>query len=184
MPEIGKIIFVVGVAAALAACDARDLEAAPWRVLHDVRGDRSAEVAAHGGEYPAHQVAELEREACRRSDAHVAVSGLLAELVSARGARGETEVFPCAADTARFRPDPAARASRRAEIDAAAGDFVLGFVGSTAGWQRPDALLRLFRLVRDRRPEARLLVLTPGVEAFTELLSAELSRRSKSSRKL
>jgi glycosyltransferase involved in cell wall biosynthesis len=131
-------------------------------------------VAAHGGELPSDRVLELEREACARADAHAAVSGLLAELVQARGARCEAEVFPCAADTERFLPDPRARAECRAEIGADDGSFVLGFAGSAAGWQRPDALLRLYKLIAERRDDPHLLVLTPDVAEFRDLLAREL----------
>ena len=168
------VLHARGYQAALVACEARDLEGARWKVLHDVRGDRSAEVASHGGELPADRVEELEREAFRRSDAHAVVSGLLAEVVHARGASGEAEVFPCAADTERFRPDPQARRSRRDQVGASDESFVLGFVGSVAGWQRPDALLRLFQLVAERESDPHLLVLTPAVDAFRELLIREL----------
>lgn len=168
------VLHARGYQAALAACDARDLEGALWRVLQDVRGDRSAEVAAHGGEAPAERVAEWEREACRRSDASVAVSHALADLVQARGARPPVEVFACAADTRRFRPRPEEGAARRAAAGIPGEAFVTGFLGSDAGWQRPDALLALHRRILARRPDAHLLVLTPAVERFEALLSAGL----------
>jgi glycosyltransferase involved in cell wall biosynthesis len=143
----------------------RGLDAA---ILHDVRGDRAAEVRAFGGEAPPEVIAEREAVACREADANACVSTALRERL--RELHGiDADVFPCAADTDRFRPDEDARGDLRARLGA--GDrFLLGYLGSAAGWQRPDAALALFRRVQELRPGALLLVLTPDVPAWLRLL--------------
>lgn len=66
------------------------------------------------------------------------------------------DVIPTCADLDRFRPDP------RVQKDG----FVLGYVGSVGTWYRFDMVLECFRLILDRRPEARLLVINRGEGAI------------------
>lgn len=163
----GAVLHARGYLAALAAIGAR--KALPGsRVLHDVRGDRPAEVRIHGGEHAPERVAELEGVACRLSDAHLAVSGVLAEVLARRHGVSAT-VFASAADTEHFRPDPEGRARIRAELGLR-DELLLGFVGSCAPWQKPEGVLALFARLREERPGARLLILSPDEAAWRRRL--------------
>ena len=140
----------------------------PGAILHDVRGDRAAEVAAFGGEAPSEVVSAREAEACREADAHACVSTVLRDRLHALHGV-QAEVFPCAADTDLFRPDEDARGDLRARLGAGER-FLLGYVGSAAGWQRPDAVAALHARLRAARPDALLLVLTPDVAEWIAIL--------------
>lgn len=167
---LGAILHARGYLATLAALQARD--ALPGSaIVHDVRGDRPAEVRAHPeeGEASPERVAEREAMACQGADAHLAVSEPLASLLRARHGV-DASVFACAVDCERFRPDPAGRARVRSELGLGER-FVLGFVGSCAGWQQPGALAGLFEKLRTFRPDARLLVISPDHEAWTRELA-------------
>jgi len=162
------IVHARGALAANIAASAR--RHGGFALLHDVRGDRVAEIGTFGGETTARVAAELERAACRAADAHACVSAPLRDVLRERHGVA-AEVFPCAADTRAFRPDDDARERTRAELDL--GDaLVLGFIGSAAGWQRPDAIVALFARVAALKPDARLVVLTPDMDAWATMLLA------------
>lgn len=163
------IIHCRGDLATCVAVRARDAGLS-CRILYDVRGDRSAEVRAFGGEALPEVVEGREAEACRGADALACVSNPLRErLAELHGV--DAEIFPCAADTDVFRPDEEARAELRAHLGV--GDrFLLGFVGSAAGWQRPDAVAALGQRIRSLREGSLLLILTPDVERWIAALEA------------
>ena len=79
------------------------------------------------------------------------------------------EVFACAADTDAFRPDEEARREVRAQLGAGER-FLLGFVGSSAGWQHPEAVAALLLRLRALRPDASLIVLTPDLDEWQQRL--------------
>lgn len=149
---------------------ARRVRLAHAALLLDSRGAMEEEARAHPGAFDPDFIRWLVSQACALSDARVAVSHALARYLRERHGASTRDVFPCAADTRRFRPDESARARGRAALGAG-GDFVLGFVGGLAGWQRPDALGALFLAVRRLRPGARLLVVTPQVEEYRAFLA-------------
>ncbi len=77
-------------------------------------------------------------------------------------ARGPVAVLPCGVDTGHFRPDPAARAARRAELGVPKGGRVLVYVGKAGGWYLSEEILDFARELRDAGShDWRLLVLTP-----------------------
>ncbi len=162
------IVHARGSLAGAVAARARRLGLLSMRLVHDVRGDRVAEIAAFGGERAADDALRLEAEACRAADACLAVSGPLRDLLRSRHGVG-AGVFPCAADTESFAPDSASRAARRARLGA--GDaIVIGFAGSLAPWQKPEAVIAVFRAILAVRPQARLLVLTPEGDGWARRL--------------
>jgi glycosyltransferase involved in cell wall biosynthesis len=163
------ILHARGYLGALVALAARE-EMPQARVIHDVRGDRPAEVRLHGGESSPERVADMERRVAASADAHLCVSRPLQALLRQRYGVA-AEVFPCVADTQSFRPDMEARRRVRAALGLGEA-FVLGFVGSCAPWQRPDAVAALFASLLRLRPGARLLVLSPDRDAW----DAELRR--------
>jgi glycosyltransferase involved in cell wall biosynthesis len=74
----------------------------------------------------------------------------------------DVAVLPCGVDTAHFRPDPGARAARRAEIGAPDGARVLVYVGKAGGWYLSEEILDFARELRaSSAQDWRLLVLTP-----------------------
>ncbi|HSB82311.1 MAG TPA: glycosyltransferase, partial [Candidatus Methylomirabilis sp.] len=68
-------------------------------------------------------------------------------------------VVPCCYDPRMVRRDETAIERLRVELNAAA-DFLLAYAGSLSAWNRPEAILAVFRAFRAIRPDARLLLLT------------------------
>jgi glycosyltransferase involved in cell wall biosynthesis len=102
----------------------------------------------------------------RESDAVVCVSRRLKERMVERYGLGPEQaerirVYPSVASRDRFAFDPA----RRERLRAALGlrdRFVVIYNGNLLGrWQVPDKLVEVFRLIREDRPDAFFLVLTP-----------------------
>jgi glycosyltransferase involved in cell wall biosynthesis len=67
-------------------------------------------------------------------------------------AHAPVTVIPTCADLDRFAPGPEARLL----------PFTLGYVGSIGTWYLFDEVLACFALIRERRPDARLLVVNRG----------------------
>ncbi|RMG06917.1 MAG: hypothetical protein D6731_24780, partial [Planctomycetota bacterium] len=140
--------------------------------VYDVRGDALAERALHlrgrgdaGGlrvRLGARRLLAAERRAVRHAAAVLCVSDALRRTLAARhGARaGEAFVVPCCHDPARFRPDPALRASwrRRLGLEDA---FVLAYAGGLGGYHEPEAVARAAFVARRLRPDAHLLWVCP-----------------------
>jgi glycosyltransferase involved in cell wall biosynthesis len=86
---------------------------------------------------------------------------------SFRDSRAPTSVIPCSVDLDHFRiPDEAARlqARRALGLEGHAGP-VLVYLGSLGTWYMVDEMVELFAAVRERFPEARLLVVSPDSAA-------------------
>lgn len=64
-------------------------------------------------------------------------------------------VIPTCADLQRFAPQPAPQ-----------GDFVLGYVGSAGTWYLFEAVVAAFARLRERMPDARLLVVNRHEHAY------------------
>lgn len=101
----------------------------------------------------------IEAEVFRSADMLAVVSDELAGYVTSRGAApGRVHVIRNAADTARFHP--AVAPTRLPGVPDSA--FVVGFSGSLKVWHGLDTLLPAFRALRDRRPDAHLLLVGEG----------------------
>lgn len=118
----------------------------------------------------------LESFVLRRADAVVTLcEGMRGELVS-RGVPPErVSVVPNAVDIAAFPGAPRARdagLSRRLDLD---GRLVLGFIGSFYHYEGLDLLIRAVPAIRERLPEAAVLLVGGGPEdARLRALAAEL----------
>lgn len=81
-------------------------------------------------------------------------------------------VIPNGIDTARFRPDPEARARMRQALGLAAADVLVGLVGRDDPVKDIDGFLTACRLLSRRHPQARFLLagqgLGPGGRAAAE----------------
>jgi len=101
----------------------------------------------------------IEAEVFGTADALAVVSDELVPYVTARGAPGgRVQVIRNAVDTRHF--SPAVPAARPADIPDHA--FVVGFSGSLKAWHGLETLLPAFRALRERLPEAHLLVVGEG----------------------
>lgn len=67
-------------------------------------------------------------------------------------------VIPTCADLDRFRPLPRAEASSAV--------FTLGYVGSAGTWYQFDRVVECFRILRQKRPDARFLVVNRNEHEF------------------
>jgi glycosyltransferase involved in cell wall biosynthesis len=84
--------------------------------------------------------------------------------------------FHCVANARDARlfspPEPADREARRAELGVAPGEPLLVYAGSAlSGKYRGEAVLRMFRAVRQRRADAKLLLLMPDHAEAKALLA-------------
>jgi glycosyltransferase involved in cell wall biosynthesis len=89
------------------------------------------------------------------------------------GERTLVETIPCCVDTARFRPDPEARANARRKLGL--GDrTVVVYAGSLGSWYREREMVSFVRRFKSLVPDALFLVLTRSpVVALKSQLSAE-----------
>ena len=102
-----------------------------------------------------------EREVFARADHVVAVSAAMKGYVMRQGVpEARVTVLPNGVDGGRFHPGVDGRELRARH---GLGEHpVIGFVGSLKPWHGIDLLLDAFRSVRERHPEARLLVVGDG----------------------
>lgn len=119
-----------------------------------------------------------ERDFFREADAIVSLTRAARDQMATRpdGERplAPVMVIPCCVDFDHFVLAGAAqRTQTRDELGIAADATVVGYLGSLGGNYMLDEMLRLFVAVRDRRPGARLLMVTRG--PLAEILMAALA---------
>jgi glycosyltransferase involved in cell wall biosynthesis len=86
--------------------------------------------------------------------------------------REKTTVIPCSVDLDHFDPalySTEQRNSLRASLGVEGGELLCGYSGSIGTWYRPEPMFKLFSMVRETRPRAKFLFLTPDSPA--EVLS-------------
>ena len=107
--------------------------------------------------------------------------GTLDRLMSSRFSAGLTHRFACGqeagralygsspftflpngVDAAAFAPDPAVRASLRAELGVGEGDLLLGHIGRFCQQKNHGYLIDIFEEIHRRRPDAKLVLLGQG----------------------
>jgi hypothetical protein len=157
------------------------------RVIAEIEGDDLAEVAYRARAAPLHRRWALrlehayydavDRRIVHESDAVLCVSQHLKDVLITRyaldPARAERiTVMPTFASRAEFFFDPA----RRARVRRATGletRFVVVYSGNLrAAWQVPDRVVQVFTLIRETRPDAFLLALTPDGDRIEPHLRA------------
>lgn len=125
-------------------------------LLFDIRGFWADE-RTDGGIWPkggrTYRVAKrLEKSLMLAADHIVTLTHASKEVIAAfpyfRGNPPPITVIPTCANLDRFKPDPTQRRS----------EFTLGYVGSIGTWYLFDEVIECFRLLRERRANARLLV--------------------------
>jgi glycosyltransferase involved in cell wall biosynthesis len=100
----------------------------------------------------------------RRADVVSCVSSEVGRAATARGATRERIVItPCTADPHRFHPQVDGTAVRE-RLGLAPDHVVFGWVGSFRRFHGLHDIVRAFRLVVDRLPDARLLLVGDGAE--------------------
>lgn len=108
----------------------------------------------------------------RRVAGAIAGTEAAAEVLAGAGYDNPLVVIPqFGVDPARYRPDPAARAHRRATLGIGSGDFLIGFVGRLVREKGVHLLLSALQVLR----EAHLVIVGSGPER------EQLARAAKSS---
>lgn len=139
---------------ALMAIGAKRLTGIPF--LFDMRGFWADE-RVDGDLWPAggrnyRAVKRLERTFLREAERIVTLTDasvpFVRELVPVPDELPPLDVIPTCADLERFRPDLSARPT----------SFTLGYVGSIGTWYLFDELLECFKLLIERRDDARMLI--------------------------
>jgi glycosyltransferase involved in cell wall biosynthesis len=152
--------------------------AGPWPIVADLRGIRPEEYLlglgrseSELGPSETRALARLraeEREARAAAARIVCVSGPFREHL---GGDARVAVIPNAGEE-RPAPGEEERAKLRAGLGFPGGAPVFVYSGSLAAWQCGADAVELFREIRERRPEARLALLTHDREAAEALVRA------------
>lgn len=150
------------------------------RLVLDHRGLLSEEYVLQGKiarRGPVHHLLRrLERWAIRRADAIACVSERLRQrtLRWQPAAAGKVVVIPCCYDPEVARRDEEATERLRGELALdPAWDFVLAYAGSLSAWNRPEAILAVFRAFRAVRSRTQLLLLTANLPAAQATFGSE-----------
>lgn len=92
--------------------------------------------------------------------------------------RDRLTVIPCCADFSHFKlATPVTRQLARGYFKIPQDSLVLGYLGSVGGMYTPERFLQLVDLAAARFPNLQVLVLTPDLEAFLELMRLKLPSR-------
>lgn len=74
------------------------------------------------------------------------------------------EVIPCSVDTELFNPEKineGFRSQLKKEMNIREDDFIISYLGSVGGWYLTDEMMRFFKMLIARIPNARFLFITP-----------------------
>ena len=123
-----------------------------------------------------------ERDFFREADAIVSLTQAARDQIATRPAgerpRAPVMVIPCCVDFDHFvLANATQRKQTRDELGISKDATVVGYLGSLGGNYMLDQMLRLFVAVRDRRPGARLLMVTrnPPAEILVAALAHDIS---------
>ena len=131
------------------------------KYLFDMRGfwaDERVDGGIWKANGPLYRIAKsFERRFLARADAIVSLTHAAAAALRSRpGVKSPIRVIPTCADLSRFRP-----------LDQGAGHgFVLGYVGTVGTWYMFSEALEAFKLLLERRPDARMLIVNRGEHAI------------------
>jgi glycosyltransferase involved in cell wall biosynthesis len=106
-------------------------------------------------------VKKLERQYFLNADHTVTLTHASAELISNFDYLKENKfpitVIPTCADLERFRP-----------VKSNSKDFVLGYLGSVGTWYLFDEVLECFKLIREKKPNAKLLIVNRNEQEYVK----------------
>lgn len=119
---------------------------------------------------------DIEAQAARRADAVLTRSRKAISILRARAGAGTAEgkfhVVSNGRDKALFSPKEAAdRVAVRERLGIAADAPLVVYAGSLGPQYSPEAMLSLFGLIRESRPDAHFLVLSGSPEVMKDLVS-------------
>lgn len=156
----------------------------PWRrflLVWDCRGDSPAEFADRY--HPRNLLLRLaramrlngfhrdRRRAARACDRAVFVSSTLEALAAPLLGGKPRRVIPCTASETLFTFDPAVRDAARRDLGFSPDDRVFIFSGSLAPYQCFDESVALYAAIRAVDDRARLLIVTPALDAAQRRLA-------------
>jgi glycosyltransferase involved in cell wall biosynthesis len=109
-----------------------------------------------------------ERRLVKESDCVVVLTQAAKEQIVQWKLRDRIEVIPCCVDLNLFNPELGQQSDRvglRSTLGIGAHDFVLLYLGSLGTWYMTDEMLAFYEKLRDVRPDAKFLMLTPDIDA-------------------
>lgn len=155
------------------------LRGTPCPLVFDADGLPLDERVDFAGQSPTGMVhrflRDVEAQAARRADVVLTRSAKAVDILHARAgagtARDKFHVVTNGRDAERFKPaDAAQRAQTRRELGLAVEAPLLVYAGSLGAQYCMEEMLRLFALIRERRPDAHWLILTGSPEAVQPAL--------------
>ncbi len=170
-----RVIHAHNLYSAALALSARRLHG--YKVILDYHGRIPEEYVflGKGGEPSRKALESLERWCARHADHVIVVSDKLRDYLIDRYKIEATKisVIACCSDQTNFCWNTARRDAARHERGLA-GKLVCTHLGSFFEWYEPELLVHLFNQIRNRVPNAHLLVITPSREATREYLTTRL----------
>jgi glycosyltransferase involved in cell wall biosynthesis len=106
-----------------------------------------------------------EREACRGADGVLCVSKPMIRQVAQRHGLADAKLGLAPNHTGEIRWKEEFRDAARKELRVAEGTLLVVWSGTMAAWQKPEESALLVKAMQERRPDARLLFLTPDTSA-------------------
>jgi glycosyltransferase involved in cell wall biosynthesis len=155
------------------------------KLIFDIRGLMAEEYADAGiwgeGSPPFRVVKRLERAGIRRAEQIVVLTERLRDWLIARKLKPaeQIEVIPCCVDFARFAESQKGGVEAGAEDARAESRFEVVYAGSLLGLYLVEEMGRLFKAIKEQRPNAylRILSVSPPEQGARSLKRAGLDER-------
>ena len=113
-----------------------------------------------------------EKEFLQQADSIVSLTENAAAEIRSMGIQSEhIKVIPTCADISHFDPEKISaeqRGSLRTALGIPSNAFVLMYLGSWGTWYQTREMLEFFSVLKRKRPDAILLILTPDIEAAAQ----------------
>ncbi len=163
---------------------ARDL-----RVVFDCHGITPEETFMSGGHFSRMQALEkIEEEALVAADLTVMVSESMQEHFKVKygSAPRQPLIVPCCVDADKFKISHSSRGALRKNLGLSE-KFILGYLGTLASWQWPEAMFNLYAHMRTMRDDLHLMLMIPESDhdrAIELLEKAQIPENSRSLREV
>jgi glycosyltransferase involved in cell wall biosynthesis len=114
-----------------------------------------------------HHFRKKEREELAQSDGIVCLTHVAKKIVAQwpeYKVGVPMEVIPCSADLSLFDPamlDETKKTELRTDLGIENNDFIISYLGSVGGWYLIEEMMRFYKIIADKRTDAKFLFISP-----------------------